>query len=158
MYHLRISKYDYRDRNELGHYLKDDWTAISDIGKTFNGVLLTPETYYETEDKYIQVLKEACELFEENMCKLVDLENYDIKDGDLEFNLREGMKLNQTQFLFILRLMLREKFWARIIGSHIRVTVGYDYYMHITADSKKSELKKIINQNGLFWENRREAY
>ena len=45
MHHLRFSKYDIKYRNELGHYLRDDWTSISDVGKVCEDELLTMEEY-----------------------------------------------------------------------------------------------------------------
>ena len=49
MNHLCISKYDIKYRNELGVYLRDDWTSFFDIGKVWEGELLTREEYERVE-------------------------------------------------------------------------------------------------------------
>lgn len=54
---LRITKYDPQYRNELGYYLRDEWTEISDVGRTFEGKLLTANEYLETEARYVEALK-----------------------------------------------------------------------------------------------------
>lgn len=49
----RITKYNPKFRNELGHYQKKEWTSVSDIGKIFEGKQLTVEEYLNTENLYI---------------------------------------------------------------------------------------------------------
>lgn len=41
MHKYRITKYDPQYRDEQGIYIREDWTSYSDIGKTYNGKLLT---------------------------------------------------------------------------------------------------------------------
>lgn len=48
-YRIRFSKYDIKYRNVLGHYLRDDWTSIWDVGKVCEGVLVTLEEYERAE-------------------------------------------------------------------------------------------------------------
>ncbi|MGJ0023233.1 MULTISPECIES: hypothetical protein [Streptococcus] len=158
MYHLRISKYNTKDRNEQGHYLKDDWTSISDIGKIYNGVLLTPESYYEVESSYINVLREASNLLKVDSYKLVDLDINDLNNSDLDFDIREGMNLTLEQCDRISRLILREKLWARLISSHLEVNFGYDFYMYMSTNFKRDELKILVNKYNLFWEEGKSPY
>ena len=40
MNHYRISKYSPEYRQN-GVYLKDEWTSIADVGKTFDGVMMS---------------------------------------------------------------------------------------------------------------------
>ena len=56
MNHLCISKYDIKYRNELGVYLRDDWTSFFDIGKVWEGELLTREEYERVEKNYLDAL------------------------------------------------------------------------------------------------------
>ncbi len=46
---VRITKYDPTNRNELGHYTKDEWTSVSDICGKYD---LSEEGYLCVEDKY----------------------------------------------------------------------------------------------------------
>ena len=55
MFEYRVTKYDPAFRNAQGAYSGDDWTSISDIGKTFAGEILTRDEYQRVEDAYITV-------------------------------------------------------------------------------------------------------
>lgn len=57
MHKYRISKYNPLFRDEDGSYQKNEWTAISDIGKCFDGIVLTDEKYISVEDKYVNAVK-----------------------------------------------------------------------------------------------------
>lgn len=52
----RITKYNPENRNEMGHYLIDEWTAYSDIGKNINGKRLTYAEYLTVENAYINAI------------------------------------------------------------------------------------------------------
>ena len=56
MYKYRISKYNPKFRNSTGKYTNDEWTSISDIGKTYNNKKFTKKEYIITEDKYISAI------------------------------------------------------------------------------------------------------
>jgi hypothetical protein len=52
MNYVRITKYDPQNRDANGHYtLVDEWTSISDVGKSFQGKILTMEQYLAIEEK-----------------------------------------------------------------------------------------------------------
>ncbi len=51
-----ITKYNPIFRDNRRVYLKDEWTAYSDIGKTFDGVILTETNYLEIEDSYVAAI------------------------------------------------------------------------------------------------------
>lgn len=55
MHGYRVTKYDPVLRNEDGCF--DDWTAISDVGRTFNGVELTMERCLEVESAYLAAVE-----------------------------------------------------------------------------------------------------
>src|SRR5262245_7422980 len=50
----RVTKYDPRKRNEDGVFIGDDWTSVSDIGKTFNGQVLSDSDYLAAENEYLR--------------------------------------------------------------------------------------------------------
>lgn len=56
MYSWRVTKYNPIYRNELGHYKKDEWISIGDIGTSFNGVVLTAEDYLRVETLYVNAV------------------------------------------------------------------------------------------------------
>ncbi len=51
---IPITKYNPIYRNELGHYLKDEWTSISDIGTIYNGIEFTFDEYVKVENLYVK--------------------------------------------------------------------------------------------------------
>jgi hypothetical protein len=46
----RVTKYKPDFRDERGAYLRDEWTSLSEVGKSFGGVKLTFEEYRKIED------------------------------------------------------------------------------------------------------------
>ena len=52
----RITKYNPANRNEKGHYLRNDWISYYGIGKEYIDGVLTLEQYLETEKKYIDAI------------------------------------------------------------------------------------------------------
>ena len=52
-YGWRITKYNPAFRNEKGAYLKNEWISISDVGKSFDGKILTLPEYQKAEDAYV---------------------------------------------------------------------------------------------------------
>jgi len=59
----RVTKYNPRLRNRQGHFKGEAWTAVSDIGKVFDGEVLTIERYRAVEDAYVET---AMAFFREN--------------------------------------------------------------------------------------------
>lgn len=52
----RITKYDPAFRDN-GIYTRDEWTSISDVGKTYNGVPFSMDEYVKVESNYIACVK-----------------------------------------------------------------------------------------------------
>ncbi len=52
----RVTKYDPARRDKRGAFIGDDWTSISDIGRSFGGVLLTREEYLRSEGLYVEAV------------------------------------------------------------------------------------------------------
>ncbi len=51
---VSITKYNPNYRNKQGHYRKNEWSSISDIGKRFDGELLTFDEYLKIENLYVK--------------------------------------------------------------------------------------------------------
>jgi hypothetical protein len=161
---LRLSKYDPKYRNTDGAYSKNEWTAISDIGKSFEGEALEYDTYIETETRYVTVIQE---LF--NLNKILNFEIHDLEDNssisakdyfrDIA-NIRIGElhgRISADIVPTILRLGLREIIWARLIGKSDRCTMevefGYDYYIRLHANNLCILDFNLARKHGLFLEN-----
>jgi acid phosphatase class B len=50
---FRISKYNPAKRNQMGHYMAEDWISISDISSSFTGQTLAHAEYERIEDAYL---------------------------------------------------------------------------------------------------------
>ncbi len=117
----RITKYNPNYRNELGHYKKDEWTSISDVGRYFDENLFTLNEYYETENNYINCVKE--------IIKLQKLDTLKIKDYENPFgnNLKWSNKMiiKNDDIENIMQDCLREKCWCRIVSKNFFIHFGY---------------------------------
>ncbi|PQO36938.1 hypothetical protein C5Y96_07180 [Blastopirellula marina] len=145
MFAVRATKYDPTKRDARGIFHINEWTSISDIGKTFDGKELTPEDYLQMEDAYIAAIFQlleatglsclAIELLENKMGpdarrSLQQLDTWQLRkklgaiaiEGELDL---EGIEL-------ISRLSLREALWCKLKGDHATyVHFGWDYYMYL---------------------------
>lgn len=68
-----ISKYNPEFKDNYGRYLKEDWTAISDIGKVFDGKVLSPEDYLEMENNYIKAVYKIINFYNLKNLKVQDV-------------------------------------------------------------------------------------
>ena len=85
MHHLRFSKYDIKYRNELGHYLRDDWTSISDVGKVCEDELLTMEEYERVERNYLDALLDIIQTIGISHITIAHIDWNDFTQNDFDF-------------------------------------------------------------------------
>jgi hypothetical protein len=146
MHEYRITKYDPDRRDEHGAYPDDDWTAFSDIGREFGGVMLTREEYDRVETAYldaVQIFAEAAGISE--FC-VVGLELH----GKPALELQEGQRLGLPDALEVVRGLLREAgFWCRLEADDGFVHVGWDYYMYLGATTDVSGIVPAVKALGL---------
>ena len=60
IHYLRITKYDPKNRDHNGWYIRDEWTDYSDIGKSLEGKALTRDEYLQVESAYISSVLIEC--------------------------------------------------------------------------------------------------
>jgi hypothetical protein len=166
----RITKYDPLKRDATGAYTdRSEWTSISDIGKEQYGSP-TYEDYERTESAYVQAIQlilkeqgsgslrvESIELhrgpddfirFEQNG----RLRNLPVKfDRDIA-GLVNGTEVQLNGLDQIIRLVLREVLWLRLVAFGLEVKFGYDYYMYVTCGKLSPSVIAQIQQSGLFVE------
>ena len=53
-FEYRVTKYNPNYRHVKGHFLKEEWTSFDDIGRVFDGEMLTLEKYKNVESAYLQ--------------------------------------------------------------------------------------------------------
>lgn len=171
MIKYRISKYNpiYRDRN--GIFQNDEWTAVSDIGKNYNNKEVSKEEYLEIEKKYIEALKiimkekginklivkelekeftlsEVCKQLEEVQIVLSKEERYQFREIEEDYTIGDGKVEG------ILKLLLREGLWCKLINVEFNfsVEVGYEYYMYVICSKLSNLVINEIHNKGLFIE------
>lgn len=142
---LRITKYDPRFRNSEGHYLRDDWTSVSDIGSVHAGKQVTVQDYKLIEDAYILAVTTLMESLGIECLQLVDYESHGNR-ADLPDSLTNESRSYAIQFSVenvlqgsdlknLLRSVLREQCWCKLQGKHgFYVHFGYDFYMYVGYD------------------------
>ena len=163
MIEYRLSKYNPAFRDSRGVYHKDEWTAISDIGKKYASQIFTYEEYYKTESNYVNVI---IDLFKQNEIidfRVSDLEDYsgvdneeyfkDIKKLDIK-NLTPQLKIDEIEN--IIRLGLRELIWLNLVGKNSNCKIimhfGHDYYVKFNLDHQCRINKDVAEKKGLYFE------
>lgn len=152
---MRISKYNPRYRKK-GKYLRDEWTAVSDIGRTFADGRLTFKTYLDWEDRYIDVILYACKEVHLTHLTVEGLEIDDVHDYPNFFqSLKNGQVLNLDEIALISRYILREMLWAKLISEDLQISFGYDYYFYLNSKRELKETEQYLLKKGLFSENKK---
>jgi hypothetical protein len=160
----RISKYNPEFRDETGRYLRDEWTSVSDIGQSFDGIALDPPTYLATEMAYVCSVREFMVDAGVTSLRVASLEpppdldplwEYGLPDGKelapLARELRDGTELDGTKLDQVLRLELREVLWCRLESpGRFVVNTGHDYYLHIGTAALSERAIAMTHQLGLF--------
>lgn len=149
----RISKYNPRYRDECGRYLKDEWTSYHDIGKVYEGKILTIAEYKEMEERYIETIIDIIERTGAQALQIKNVEKYRSMEEILN-----GRKIVEKEWVEgdylkeILRQCLRENMWCSLENDMISVQVGYDYYVHVYTLLEFQEMAKLVQKRGLFIE------
>ncbi len=149
MHEFRITKYDPDLRDEDGRFCKEDWTSVSDIGRTFLGTVLSPESYKAVELAYTDVVLRFLEEAEVDFLCALGVENHSGADAVPQ----EGSLINREDIPAVVGAMLREEFWCKLESTRAFVHVGYEYYMYVGVSQECQNSVKFAHQRGLFVEN-----
>ena len=147
MVEYRITKYDPAYRDPTGAYLLDTWTSRLDIGKVFNGALLTPKEYERVEEAYIAT---AVAFLQECGCTALTVNSLEYHSTSLSH--RDGDRLSLPQIAEAIRDMLREEYWCRLESSDAFIHIGHDYYMYLGVMKNCPNAIAFACENGLFVE------
>jgi hypothetical protein len=147
---LRITKYDPALRDEFGAFTGDDWTAVSDVGGTFNGEVLTLHKYLEVEARYLRVVAAFLAEAGVQAMKALDVEFY----GACWWP-KPGESLAALETVDVVREMLRERGFCRLAGPcDVYVHVGYDYYLYLGGDVSCEKTLHVAADASLFVDER----
>ncbi|MGP5431369.1 hypothetical protein ACTXNW_18440 [Enterococcus malodoratus] len=167
MHCYRITKYDPKNRNSKGHYMKDEWTSVCEIGKMYNNEEFTISEYLLVEGNYSNAIKNIMTEINVDSLAVMGLEMHDyleIKDGSsnkvnqLYNSVKEGKVLKSCDVPLVAKLILRENLWAKLVSQELEVHFGYDYYMYVCSRYPLRKVVDQINESGLFVESMRSPY
>jgi len=170
LYKYEITKYNPDFRDEKRRYLKEDWIGIGDIGKSFEGEMLTVDKYKEIEDSYINAIhlimdymripyltindvrrSFSYDTFQDIRKKIQELYSKDVLETYLHVKDRD--KLDNKKIDLFCRLLLREDIGAEVYyPRRMKVFIGYDYLMGIHTSKSIDSIIPSIEQMGLFVE------
>jgi len=115
---FKISKYNPSHNNEQ---LKKEWSSYHDVHK-----LVSLEDYLFIENEYINTVICVCRCLNIKSLKIKDLECYDDS-----FDLIENNEIEIDELENVLKLVLRELAWFKLVSQECEFHFGYDYYMYI---------------------------
>lgn len=160
-------KYNPKYRNSEDHYMGDEWTAISDIGKIYNDKEFTMSDYLIVEEKYFEAVKGIMDEAKLEILTVKELEKnrYSSKYSDdsdelkgTSDSLNEEISIKNCDIALVVKLILREIIWAKLVSKSFEVHFGYDYYMFICSSETSRKSITQINENGLFVEKLKSPY
>ena len=120
-YSYKITKY--KPTKGVRRFDKNQWTSYSDVGN-----LVSLEKYLVVESDYINTVIEICNCMGIKNFRLSELELY-----DESFNLFENKKIEISELPDVLKLILREEVWFKLISKNCQFHFGYDYYMYFVS-------------------------
>lgn len=152
LYEFRVSKY-YRDCT-TGKLLFDQWTSISDVGKVFNGRVLTYAEYQQSENRYLLLIRNICLLLNITQLQITSLEN--------PFNLcpypNDCILESVDQIVDVATACLRERYWCKLQSSKLFFHFGYDFYLYIGSPLDFTQMSSLVSNLGLFIEKKNSPY
>ncbi len=178
----RITKYDPAHRDAAGAYTRTTWTTFGDVGRSFEGVVLTPAAYAAVEDAYVDTavafLRESA-VGALNVSALQNARAVSLPlvapqgqpehslagtavetavpcHGSVRLLVRDSLgdesSLKVDEIAPALRRLLREQFWCRLEGAAAFVHVGWDYYMYVGVPHPCPSATAAAGRRGLFVE------
>ena len=161
MHYWRVTKYDPKNRNEQGHYLKDEWTAVSDVGTVYDGIEFTFNAYLLAENAYVDAISRIMcgNNLESLTMKRLQKHSYgqyaDFPEPESRKyfrSLKTNTNLLMHDVMRITRFILREMMWCKLVDEHMFVHFAGDYYMFIGSENELKNEINAIRESGLFVE------
>ncbi|MGC1001635.1 hypothetical protein [Pantoea agglomerans] len=136
---LRITKYHNYDAEGNLVSARDEWTSYFDIG-----VKVSVDDYILVESEYVNFVLSLCDLLSVEKFTLSELEVFDDK-GSVEY----PEVVDITVLPLLVRDVLREKIWCKLVADEMEVHFGYDFYMYVicplSLDFIKSKISTHLN-------------
>lgn len=148
MHEYRVTKYDPRQRNPVsGAYLRDEWTSVADVGRSYDGRMLTMADYERVEQAHIDFLLALAEREDAFPLTIEALE-----DMRAHSPWHEGQKVTPALFGAVVRDILREECWCRLIAPEFFIHFGYEFYLYVGCSHTTEAIAPLAAAYGLFAE------
>ncbi|WP_426448581.1 hypothetical protein [Siccibacter colletis] len=122
----RITKYTdkQKDSTYLSH--SKEWTSFYDVGSK-----VTLQEYIAVEDLYANFLMDACKFYKVTALQIVGLEINESSEYE------DMLILDIGSIPQVVRDILREKIWAKLVSPYLEFHFGYDFYMYFLCEDYK---------------------
>ena len=111
------------------------WNSFFDIG-----TLTSENEYLYIESLYIDLLLEIAHEIDVAFFVIAEFENYD------SFPLKDGQNISLEKLPFVVKSILRDKFWCQLINDSMEIHFGYDYIMYVVINKVNVNIKPILNE------------
>jgi hypothetical protein len=145
-----------------GRFLREDWTACTDIGRTTQRDTLDKQEYLRVEGLYVDAVAALARTVEPDLLLVHDVEFWDTASDRLE-NLgladvldgsaapAEGEPVAGTRLDNLVRRCLREVAWLELmVAPTLLVHFGYDMRLIIASSFPLAGPLEQIQSSGLF--------
>lgn len=122
-YSYRIVKYT--NINENGDICShpDEWTSFFDVGQK-----VEESEYEKVEVQYINYVLELCDCLKINSLNINDL-SVNVERSSYF----EGQSIYISQLGDVIRSILREDIWCKLVSDRCEFHFGYDFYMYFVS-------------------------
>jgi hypothetical protein len=119
---------------------------VSDVGRAYDGRIVTCSEYLQVETSYVQALKRFLEASRLKTLRVADLQVNEIGGSSIPCELADetrahvgivvdGLSVCGRELDWVVRLALREALWCRLKGEgRFYIHFGYDYYVYVGSD------------------------
>ncbi|HEV2069628.1 MAG TPA: hypothetical protein VGR26_07540 [Acidimicrobiales bacterium] len=123
---FRVSRYD-----PARHKSSQQWTAMSDVGREFDGEVLTMEKYEEVERSYLESIRWFMHDSGADQFLIGDVDWSPLAE-DTDRWIRDGLEVDPETAIAVCRLELREHLSFRLDSRNdFYVHFGFDFYMYL---------------------------
>ena len=111
------------------------WNSFFDIG-----TLTSENEYLYIESLYIDLLLEIAREIDVAFFVIAEFENYD------SFPLKDGQNISLEKLPFVVKAILRDKCWCKLVNDSMEIHFGYDYIMYVVINKVNVNIKPILNE------------
>ena len=173
LFECEVARYLPRYYDENGHYtIIRDWSGYFDIGKVYNGKVLTVDEYLKWESRYLGFLFDLLDS-EHIDCLYPFYVGYPLQHIKTDLkkvtppingikglskkarylrNLRIGQRVPRNRWLFLFTFLLREMgaVELRSADSKVLLDIGENYYIKLTSTLPHEQLREIAERHHLY--------